>query len=279
MNRGTSWGIFRERAHSPGREFDDAEMLRLTGKHLEARGFEVSLRTPEEVVQTVEQCPPFLFQMCERVDILTRLEQWERNGTCQVNEPKAILNTYRSYMVSLLQREGISFPTSTVVSTLSSVGHRSRPFWVKRADVHNTQDGDVVFACGGAEADLALSRLAERGIPQAVIQEHVPGDLIKFYGVGAPERMSGHQPWFRWFYHKDQQLAGYHFDPKVLTRLVQRAAASLGLEIYGGDVIATSEGELVMIDLNAWPSFALCREEAATCIAAYLEARFSGGVC
>ena len=33
-------GIFRERAHSPGREFDDAEILRLTGKHLEAKGFQ-----------------------------------------------------------------------------------------------------------------------------------------------------------------------------------------------------------------------------------------------
>jgi hypothetical protein len=33
------WGIFREQAHSPGRETDDTEILRLTGKHLEARGF------------------------------------------------------------------------------------------------------------------------------------------------------------------------------------------------------------------------------------------------
>ncbi len=33
-------GIFRERAHSPGREFDDAEIL-------EAAGFEVALRAPD----------------------------------------------------------------------------------------------------------------------------------------------------------------------------------------------------------------------------------------
>jgi len=36
------WGIFRERAHSPGREYDDSEILTLTGKELEARGFQVT---------------------------------------------------------------------------------------------------------------------------------------------------------------------------------------------------------------------------------------------
>ena len=43
------WGIFRERAHSPGRENDDTEILRLTGKHLEARGYQVDLKDPEDV--------------------------------------------------------------------------------------------------------------------------------------------------------------------------------------------------------------------------------------
>ena len=38
------WGIFREQAHSPGRETDDAEILRLTAKHLEAAGFQVGLK-------------------------------------------------------------------------------------------------------------------------------------------------------------------------------------------------------------------------------------------
>jgi D-alanine-D-alanine ligase-like ATP-grasp enzyme len=57
---------------------------------------------------------------------------------------------------------------------------------------------------------------------------------------------------------------------------VRQAAGALGLEIYGGDCIATASGELVLIDLNAWPSFALFREEAASAIAAYLSVRFTG---
>jgi len=58
---------------------------------------------------------------------------------------------------------------------------------------------------------------------------------------------------------------------------VRKAAGALGLEIYGGDCIATAAGKLVLIDLNAWPSFALFREEAASAIAAYLSVRFTGG--
>jgi len=41
------WGVFREEAHSPGRESDDAEILRLAAKSLEARGFQVELRDPD----------------------------------------------------------------------------------------------------------------------------------------------------------------------------------------------------------------------------------------
>src|SRR5713101_3097811 len=51
------WGIFRERTNSPGRETDDAEILRLTAKHLEAAGFQVSLKSAEEVGSLTEPRP------------------------------------------------------------------------------------------------------------------------------------------------------------------------------------------------------------------------------
>ena len=41
VNDAECMGIFRERAHSPGREADDADILRLTGKHLEAEACEI----------------------------------------------------------------------------------------------------------------------------------------------------------------------------------------------------------------------------------------------
>jgi hypothetical protein len=48
------------------------------------------------------------------------------------------------------------------------------------------------------------------------------------------------------------------------------AAAALGLEIFGGDAIIQTNGEPMIIDLNAWPSYALYRDRAAQAIADYL---------
>jgi hypothetical protein len=264
-------GIYRELAHSPGRETDDAEILRATAGQLGSLGLDVELKTTEEITEMPDRETPLLvFAMCERPEALDRLESWERRGTLQVNSVKAIRNTYRDRTIPLLLEAGIPFPPSVIVSTRQGArgtSENSLPAgrWVKRADVHNTTEGDVLFAEDPAAVERALAGLTRRGIPKAVIQEHIAGDLIKFYGV---------EGWFQWFYHRDQQLSGYPFDPEALSTISRRAARALGLEIYGGDAIATAEGKIFVIDLNAWPSFALYRATAAQKIAAHLAARF-----
>jgi len=268
------WGIFRERAHSPGRESDDTEILRLTGKHLEANGYEVILKAPEEVNGATDGRPRFVFLMCEGLAVLGQLRAWEADGVRQVNSPLAVLNTYRERMIAQLKEANVPFIQSRIVSTAEPYRGAAPPVWVKRADVHYTQEGDVVFAPSEGVLGESLRGLAERGIPRAVIQAHVEGDLIKFYGIGSGGGADGGPPWFRWLYHKDQTVAGHPFDPVRLARLVRRAAGALSLEVYGGDAIATAAGDLVLLDLNAWPSFALYREEAAARIAAYLALRF-----
>ena len=45
--------------------------------------------------------------------------------------------------------------------------------------------------------------------------------------------------------------------------------------MYGGDAIVSPAGAISVIDLNAWPSFALFRPVAAGHIAALLAARFT----
>jgi hypothetical protein len=267
------WGLFREREHSPGRESDDAEILRLTGKHLESHGFQVELRAAEDL-GAAETPPQGVFFMCERIEALGTLLAWQEAGVCLVNAPQAVLNTYRERMIAQLREGNVAFVPSRLVVTRETGAAVRLPVWVKRADVHNTQDGDVVFAETGQALAAALAGLAARGIERAVLQPHVPGDLIKFYGVGPGGGVDGGPPWFRWFYHKDQRLAGHPFDPARLARLVRAAAAALGLEIYGGDAIASADGGLQLLDLNAWPSFALYRDEAAPAIASYLALRF-----
>jgi hypothetical protein len=270
------WGIFREEAHSPGRESDDTEILRLTAKGLEAKGFQVDLKTPDDLGVVTDTRPRGIFLMCEQPGALHAVAALEVSGVRAVNSPAAVLNTYRERMIAQFAEARVPFIASRLVTTSDERVAAPRPLWVKRADVHNTQEGDVVYAADATAAALALEGLAARGIPRAVLQPHVDGDLIKFYGIGPGGGAHGEPPWFRWFYHTDQQLRGHAFDQRALARLVRQAAGALGLEIYGGDCIATASGELVLIDLNAWPSFALFREEAASVIAAYLSVRFRG---
>jgi hypothetical protein len=271
------WGIYRERAHSPGREGDDAEILRLTAKHLEARGYHVELRDPEDVSGPADGRPRSIFLMCEQQGVLAELARWERGGVRLVNPPAAVLATYRERMIALFEGAAVPFIESRLVPTRGGEAGTSRfPVWVKRADVHNTQEGDVMLAATERAVADALAGLEARGILRAVLQPHVPGDLVKFYGVGLDPGPDGGPAWFRWFYHKEQVVAGHPFDPADLGRLAQRAAAALGLEVYGGDAIARGGGELTLLDLNAWPSFALYRDEAAPVIATHLARRFDG---
>jgi hypothetical protein len=271
------WGIHREQAHSPGRESDDAEILRLTGKHLEALGYQVDLKDPEDVGGPADGHPRCVFLMCEREPVLAELAAWQARGTVLVNSPAAVLATYRERMIAQLAEAGVPFIESRVVDTgargLEAPGW---PAWVKRGDVHNTREGDVVFADSPRVLEGALAALRDRGIRRAVLQPHVRGDLVKFYGIGPAAAADGGPRWFKWFYHKDQAIAGHPFEPARLGRLARRAAAALGLEIYGGDAIATAAGDVVLLDVNAWPSFALYRDEAAAAIAAHLGLRFGG---
>jgi hypothetical protein len=271
------WGVYRELAHSPGRETDDAEILRAAGKELSARGFTVELKSPDELPETrdVASLPPFLFVMCERIPIVEKLAAWERRGARIVNRPGGIRNTDRERTIGLFARHAVPHPPSVLVETGRGGAEYPGPCWSKRADVHATQEGDVAFAGSPGELAANLARLSSRGIARAIVQHHVPGDLIKFYGVAGLAEDDERPSWFQWFYHREQKLANHSFDPDALAAATTRAAGALGLEVYGGDAIVSANGAISVIDLNAWPSFALFRAVAASHIAALLAARFT----
>jgi hypothetical protein len=118
-----------------------------------------------------------------------------------------------------------------------------------------------------------LERFAKRGIPFVIAQEHATGDLVKFYGVRndtSPTSTS----WFEWFYHRDQGMLGHSFEVSHLRRAALDAAGALGLEVFGGDAVIQEDGKPMIIDINAWPSYARYRERAAQAIANHLAERF-----
>jgi hypothetical protein len=271
MNTGKScYGIYREQSHSPGRIDDDGAIMKCVGKALTERGFSVELITPDATFDTA--CPN-IFVMCERGAILDRLKTAERQGSIVVNSPDAIYNTYRHRMVELFARHNVPAPASQLVATDASRPRLGAGIWVKRYDFHATQSDDVIYTASEAGWLEALKRFTTRNIPFIVAQEHVAGDLVKFYGVrNDAEPIDAN--WFEWFYHRDKGMLGYAFEVPRLRKAAFRAAGALGLEIFGGDAIIQANGEPVIIDLNAWPSYALYRNQAAQAIANHLIGRF-----
>ena len=275
-------GIFRETLHSPDRVFDDFEILRLTAEALEADGVEVELVRPEEISPGWwnRAHPETAFVMCEQERMLEPLSAWERQGSTLVNSVVAIRNTYRHRMVPLLSSTGVRFPRSELVATHAPhledrlrsrfAGADRRSLWIKRGDVHNTQEGDVSLAHSAEEAWAFILAFRSRGVTRSVWQEHVEGDLVKLYGVGE----SG-EVWFKWFYHKDQNLEGHPFSESELKETFFSVAKALRLEIFGGDAVVTANGSVYLIDINAWPSFALFRTEASAAIARHILTRIS----
>jgi len=263
-------GVLREPAHSPGRVDDDAAIMSSVGEALRERGFSVELVSADA---PVEAPSANLFVMCEQGTVLDRLAAMETMGAIVVNSPAAIRNTYRHRMVELFKRHRVASPLSWIVAADANTPRPADCAWIKRYDFHATQREDVMYAASETGWREALRRFADRGIPFVVAQEHVAGDLVKFYGVrnrALPEEAN----WFQWFYHRDKGMLGHAFDPVRLSRAASSAAAALGLEIFGGDAVIKADGAPMIIDLNAWPSYALFRDRAAEAIADCLTERF-----
>jgi hypothetical protein len=166
-------------------------------------------------------------------------------------------------------------PVSQIVATDGRKPPPAPCMWIKRYDFHATQSDDVMYTASEDGWREALRRFADRGIPFVVAQEHVPGDLIKFYGVARRAGAPADSGWFEWFYHRDKGMTGHAFDAARLRAVALDAAAALGVDIFGGDAIIRPDGQPVVIDLNAWPSYARYRDRAAEAIADLLADRFA----
>jgi hypothetical protein len=272
-------GLYREKEYSPGRhQSNDTLLLDAVVERVRARGFDVDLGT-------IDRRPDasLIFSMCQGRVALERLLGWERDGAQIVNSPRAALNTYRDRLATVMEKAAVPFPETELVRTdrdserdpervalqAANVARRfqrrdSSGFWLKRGDVHASVSADVQWIASLEALAAGCADFRSRGIAVAAVQAHRPGDEIKFYGVDGGA-------FFHWFYSGPSH--GYAFDHAALPRLAARAARAAGLEVFGGDVIVSASGDLTLIDLNDWPSFAPCREAAADAIADYLARR------
>jgi len=263
-------GIYREKRFSPGAHAaGDAEILELTRAALERLGYQTMLIAPESLA-TLPPSAPVVFSMCQSLEALAVLQAWEQQGVLVLNTPAAVRACYRLALVTALSQTALPFPRSVIIpldETAPSGAHcpavpeSPAGWWVKRGDVHAMQSDDVLFVRHAADLPAQLTRLRQRGIGHAVVQEHLVGQEWKFYAVRGHGVLHAFAP-------HDAHCPP--IDYARLDTLARQASEVLGLDIYGGDCLLTSDGTLYLIDINDWPSFRGCRPVAASHIAQHI---------
>jgi hypothetical protein len=260
-------GLYRERQYSPGRHLsNDVLLLDQIAHRLRERDFAVDLLTLDDA-ESRRMEAAIIFSMCQGKSALENLAVWERQGAKIINSPQAALNTHRDRLPALMVNAGVSFPETQLLDTREKAGlgalDLNGGIWLKRGDVHASVTADVQWVDSVECLDAGMADFARRGIDLAALQTHRAGDEIKFYGVG--------NGFFHWFYSGEARK--YPFDFVSLENLAHQAATAAGLHIFGGDLIVSPSGELTLIDLNDWPSFAPCRERASYAIADFITKR------
>jgi glutathione synthase/RimK-type ligase-like ATP-grasp enzyme len=261
-------GIYREQIFSPGKIEGDAAIMDATLEELSRIGWEVCA-LPAESISSSPSRPENVLSMAQSGLVLNILEDWSRQGTSVVNSVPSVLNCYRKPLINLLSKSGICIPPSRMVSLgdaeeIISLQTADR-LWLKRGDVHAIEPGDVASVTCREELDKALEHFLDKDIRDILVQEHVRGPVVKFYGVGRHE-------YFRvYLADNGEELTS---EAERLWDVARQAVGAVGLEVYGGDAVLTERNGPVLIDLNDWPSFSRCCGSAARSIAAYVGARF-----
>lgn len=269
-------GVMRAGAYSPNHIGNDAAIFNAAADQLRKRGFTVNIYS-EEQFRNDDIPEDVIVNMCRERESIKKLQDLEDSGRVVVNSGYGIENCTRERMTRLLLGNGIPYPDSLIVNTNEAVTDALREAgfhdcWIKRGDFHAMHKEDVSYCRHPEEAQEVLKEYYYRGIPRAVINRHLEGDLIKFYGVSG-------QPFFFWFYPFDSghskygheaingKSQGLPFDEQQLKQMCDRASGILDVVVYGGDCIVGTDGSIRIIDFNDWPSFAPCRDKAAPFIA------------
>lgn len=260
-------GVSRAELYSPNRVSGDAAVFRAVASELERHGHEVICISENELT-VIPDGIGGIFHMARSREALALL------GTAGVpvtNTVQAVLNCSRAAQVRLLKGCGL-IPESLICRTAGVPDSWNfYPCWIKRPDSHAVDKDDVQFIRDASELEVAMRGFAGRGIRECVLQDHVRGWLVKFYGVrgsGLTDcyAASAADGKFGLEKHNDMPYRA-SVDMDALTATANRASDLLGVDVYGGDAVVGDDGKITIIDFNDWPSFRTCTVGAAQKIA------------
>jgi len=256
-------GVYREPEFSPGKIAADAAIIEQVLAYLRLEGARIETMTAARFSADPPHGAELVVAMCQGPAALSQLASVHEAGAVTVNSALAIRNCYRDLLAAGLRQAGVPTPDGVLMRTALPLDPRplraldmSAPIYVKRGDLHALGPDDVRRVVGHEQLEQTLAQFARRQISLAYLQQEVAGAIVKFYGVG------------------DEYFAAIAEDGEplndtvklALDRAARAAAATLGLEIWGGDAIV-SGASCTIIDFNDWPSFERVRPAAAAAIA------------
>lgn len=260
-------GVSRAELYSPNRVSGDAAVFRAVASELERHGHEVICISEQELTAIPDGIDG-IFHMARSREALAVLSRADVPVT---NTVQAVMNCGRARQTELLGDSGL-IPESLICKTSGvPLGWNTFPCWIKRADSHAVYRDDVQFIRDAGECNNAMLGFRERGMKECVLQAHVSGWLVKFYGVRgsgltdcyAATEKEGKFGLERYNDQPDQACV----DMETLTDAANRVSDLLGVDVYGGDAVVGEDGNITIIDFNDWPSFRTCTVGAAQKIA------------
>ena len=75
----------------------------------------------------------------------------------------------------------------------------TKGYWLKRGDEAAQSENDIIYCTNKKQLQQAKTAFSKRGITNTVVQAHVEGDLVKFYGVNNTH-------FFRYYYPTDDGI-------------------------------------------------------------------------
>lgn len=245
--------IYRDERFSPNAVERDKAMLDTVARLIKAnRSSEVHTlherELPDVVATDYADCT--VIHMTRSAEALAKLEEMQALGALIINAPTAIRDLNRTNIEAAMTENGIPTP-ARLIAQHPELG--SKGWWIKANDTTDSSPSHIQFQESlpiGQEDTTNNLCIQQENI---LIQPHIEGQDIKFYGVRGTDFFKVREviPTA-----VSQQLRDY----------ANTLAKTLSLDIYGGDAILTADGRLTIIDLNDFPSFSSCREEAAEAI-------------
>ena len=253
--------IRRGRDYSPNSAEKDAEILHKVSMQLGNHGHEVTLADENEASRIIRSYD-CVVSMSRDAHTLQLLQDVHNDGTLVINNPQAVMLAGKRKEISKrLSRAGVT----------TAPAHGNHGYWVKKATGWSMTAKDVMFAQDRSEADSIATEMKANGAEDVEVTAHVVGDLVKFYGVRSTGFLRTYYPGDdrQWkFGDEERNGVPQHYDfGNQIAIMAEKAAEATGLDVYGGDCIVNSSGNVTVIDFNDWPSFSRCADEAAEAIA------------